>query len=108
MLSLPDKSRVRFDLANYAEQRYGDTAITSYTLLVSTSASGGVSVVSYNESRVMVKFAEGWKIVHVHKSPSYKSPLAPALAPARLRGMKSAPEETTCPTIHPAPTCPIP
>ena len=74
----PDKPRVRFDLANYAEQRYGDTAITSYTLLVSTSASGGVSVVSYNESRVMVKFAEGWKIVHVHKSPSYKSPLAPA------------------------------
>jgi hypothetical protein len=72
---LPERPRVRFDLANYAEQRYGDTAIASYTLLVSTSAAGGVSVVSYNESRVLVKFAEGWKVVHVHKSPTYKGPL---------------------------------
>src|SRR5688500_6947470 len=27
------RPRVRFDLANYREQRYGDTAIASYTLL---------------------------------------------------------------------------
>jgi hypothetical protein len=69
------RPRVRFDLANYREQRYGDTAIASYTLLVSTSSGAGVTVTSYNESRVMVKFAEGWKVVHVHKSPTYKSPL---------------------------------
>ncbi len=72
-----DRPRVRFDLSNYREQVYGDTAIASYTLLVSTSSGAGVTVTSYNESRVMVKFPEGWKIVHVHKSPTYKSPLVP-------------------------------
>ncbi len=68
---------VRFDLANYREQRYGDTAIASYTLLVSTSAGGGTTVRGYNESRVLVKFPEGWKVVHVHKSPTYRSPIEP-------------------------------
>jgi hypothetical protein len=72
------RPRVRFDLANYREQVYGDTAIASYTLLVSTSSGTGVTVTSYNESRVIVKFAEGWRVVHVHKSPTYKSPLVPA------------------------------
>ena len=72
-----EKPRSRFDLAHYREQRYGDTAICSYTIVVLTSAGQGVSVRSYNESRVMVKFAEGWKVVHVHKSPSYRSPLEP-------------------------------
>lgn len=72
-----ERPRVSFDLANYREQVYGDCAIASYTLLVSTSAGAGVTVTSYNESRVMVRFAEGWKVVHVHKSPTYKSPLAP-------------------------------
>jgi hypothetical protein len=70
-----ERPRVRFDLANFREQRYGDTAIASYTLLVSTSTGAGVTVTSYNESRVMVRFADGWKVVHVHKSPAYKSPL---------------------------------
>jgi hypothetical protein len=72
-----ERPRVRFDLSNYREQRYGDTAIASYTLLVSTSSGHGVSVTSYNESRVLVHFPAGWKVVHVHKSPAYKSPLAP-------------------------------
>jgi ketosteroid isomerase-like protein len=68
---------VRFDLANYREQVYGDTAIASYTLLISTSTGSGVTVRSYNESRVMVRFDGAWKVVHVHKSPTYKSPLEP-------------------------------
>jgi hypothetical protein len=74
---LQERPRVSFDLANYREQLYGDTAIASYTLLVSTSTGAGVTVTSYNESRVIVRFPEGWKVVHVHKSPTYKSPLAP-------------------------------
>jgi hypothetical protein len=69
--------RVRFDLANYREQVYGDCAIASYTLMVSTSTGSGVTVRAYNESRVIVKFAEGWRVVHVHKSPAYKSPIEP-------------------------------
>ncbi len=72
-----ERPRVHFDLSNYREQRYGDTAICSYTLLISTSAGAGVTVQSYNETRVIVKLAEGWRVVHVHKSPAYNSPMNP-------------------------------
>ena len=64
----------RFDLANLHIQRYGDTAIASYTLLTSTGTSQGVSVAAHNESRVMVKLEGEWKVVHVHKSPAYSAP----------------------------------
>jgi len=64
----------RFDLANLHIQRYADTAIASYTLLVSSASSQGVRVASHNESRVMVKIDGKWKVVHVHKSPSYTAP----------------------------------
>jgi hypothetical protein len=74
---LSEKPRVRFDLAHYAEQRYADTAIASYTMLISQSTPQGVRVNSYNESRVLVKFPEGWKVVHVHKSPAWNAPFQP-------------------------------
>lgn len=64
----------RFDLANLHIQRYGDTAIASYTLLVSTALPQGVRVAAHNESRVMVKFDGEWKVVHVHKSPAWQAP----------------------------------
>ena len=71
-------SSVRFDLANLHIQRYSDTAIASYTLLTSTGSRDGVKVAAHNESRVLVKIDEEWKVVHVHKSPSWKAPhLAP-------------------------------
>ena len=73
-----ERPRVHFDLSNYREQVYGDTAICSYTLLISTSAGNGVSVRSYNETRVIVKLGGAWQVVHVHKSPTYKSPMEPA------------------------------
>jgi hypothetical protein len=69
-----DMARTRFDLANYHEQRYGDTAICSYTLLISKGTSDGVTVVSYNESRVIIKMDGQWKVVHVHKSPAWAAP----------------------------------
>jgi hypothetical protein len=69
---LPKQSR--FDLANLRIQRYGDTAIASYTLLNSTGSSQGVQVAAHNESRVMVKLDGGWKVVHVHKSPAWPAP----------------------------------
>ena len=68
------KAETRFDLANLAVQRYGDTAIASYTLLISTALPEGVQVISHNESRVMVKVSGRWKVVHVHKSPSWPAP----------------------------------
>ena len=64
----------RIDLANLHIQRYGDTAIASYTLLASTADGDGVKVAAHNESRVMVKLDGKWKVVHVHKSPAYPAP----------------------------------
>ncbi len=66
--------KTRFDLSNLRIQRYGDTAIASYTLLISTSSAAGVQVAAHNESRVMVKLNSVWKVVHVHKSPAYSAP----------------------------------
>ena len=71
------KAETRFDLSNLSIQRYGDTAIASYTMLVSTALPDGVQVVSHNESRVMVKQGSHWKVVHVHKSPSWAAPHVP-------------------------------
>ncbi len=67
----------RFDLANLKIQRYGDTAIASYTLLISTSTDRGVTVASHNESRVMIKTENEWQVVHVHKSPAWPAPHQP-------------------------------
>jgi hypothetical protein len=71
------KNRVRFDLANYREQRYAHAAICSYTLLISKGTAKGVKVQSYNESRVLIKLEAGWRVAHVHKSPSWKAPFQP-------------------------------
>lgn len=71
------ESNTRMDLANLHIQRYGDTAIASYTLLVSSGTPQGVRVVAHNESRVIVKLDGNWKVVHVHKSPAYRSPHVP-------------------------------
>ena len=68
------ETQSRFDLANLHIQRYGDTAIASYTLLISTALPEGVKVASHNESRVMVKINGAWKVVHVHKSPAWPAP----------------------------------
>lgn len=68
------KSPTRFDLSNLHIQNYGDTAIASYTLLISTATPDGVTVASHNESRVIVKQNDAWKVVHVHKSPGWKAP----------------------------------
>ena len=72
-----EKSITRFDLSNLNIQNYGDTAIVSYTLLISTASPEGVKVASHNESRVIVKLDGAWKVVHVHKSPAWQAPHIP-------------------------------
>ena len=64
----------RFDLSNLLIQRYGDCAIASYTFLISTSSPEGEKVEDHNESRVLVKIDGEWKVVHVHKSPTWHAP----------------------------------
>jgi hypothetical protein len=72
-----EAARHRFDLANYREQRYGEAAICSYTLLVSKGSSKGVTVRSHHETRVLVRMDGAWKVVHVHKSPAWPAPYEP-------------------------------
>ena len=69
-----EKGKTRFDLSNLLIQRYGDTVIASYTMLISTALPEGVKVAAHNESRVIVKLNDEWKVVHVHKSPAYSAP----------------------------------
>jgi hypothetical protein len=69
-----EESVTRFDLANLRIQRYGDTAIASYTLLISTVMADRVNIAAHNESRVMINFDGQWKVVHVHKSPDWLAP----------------------------------
>ena len=72
------KATTRFDLSNLRVQNYGETAIASYTLLISTASAKGVKVASHNESRVIVKQNDMWKVVHVHKSPAWQAPHMPS------------------------------
>ncbi len=69
-----EKGETRFDFSNLINQRYGDMAIASYTLLISTALLEGVKVAAHNESRVIVKLNGEWKVVHVHKSPAWPAP----------------------------------
>ena len=71
------KSKTRFDLANLHIQDYGHSAIASYTLMISTASEDGVKVAAHNESRVMIKENDHWKVVHVHKSPAWQAPHIP-------------------------------
>lgn len=61
----------RYDLLEPRLQLYGDTAVLSYTFMLTLAKEeGGVSHRTYNESRVLVKQNGRWQVVHVHKSPA--------------------------------------
>lgn len=64
----------RYDILEPRLQRYGDTAIVSYTFMLTTVRDGDVSHRTHNESRVLVRGDTGWQVVHVHKSPAWRAP----------------------------------
>lgn len=64
----------RYDLWEPRLQLYGDTAIVSYTFMLTIAQESQIVRRQHNESRVLVKGDGGWKIVHVHKSPSWAAP----------------------------------
>ena len=65
----------RYDLLEPRLQLYGDTAVVSYTFMLTQAGEDGqLSHRTHNESRVLVKGADGWNVVHVHKSPAWRSP----------------------------------
>ena len=67
----------RYDLWEPRLQLHGDTAIVSYTFMLTAAREGSISHQSHNESRVLIKGENGWKVVHVHKSPAWKAPHEP-------------------------------
>ena len=64
----------RYDLWEPRLQLYGDTAIVSYTFMLTVAQDGKITHTKHNESRVLIKGESGWKIVHVHKSPAWNAP----------------------------------
>ena len=60
----------RYDLLEPRLQLYGNTAVISYTFMLSIATESGITHRSHNESRVLIKGEDGWKVVHVHKSPA--------------------------------------
>jgi len=67
----------RYDLLEPRLQHYGDTAICTYTLMLSRHTEEGITHTTHNESRVLVQRDGAWRVVHVHKSPAWNAPLTP-------------------------------
>lgn len=64
----------RFDLLEPRLQQYGDTAVVSYTFMLTMAKEDGIRHTLHNESRVLVRRDGAWQVVHVHKSPAWKAP----------------------------------
>jgi len=64
----------RYDLLEPRLQRYGDTAIVSYTFMLTIAGPAGIRHTLHNESRVLIRREGGWQVVHVHKSPAWRAP----------------------------------
>jgi hypothetical protein len=68
----------RYDLLEPRIQIYGDTAVVSYTFMLTRAHEDGhLTHRTHNESRVLVKENGQWSVVHVHKSPSWTAPYQP-------------------------------
>ena len=65
--------KIEHEILQPRVQRYEDTAILTYTLLIRAISEAGVVHRSHNESRVFHNFGTDdepdWKLVHCHKSP---------------------------------------
>ena len=68
------ESDFRYDLLEPRLQRYGDTAIVSYTFMLTVASGEGIRHTLHNESRVLVQRDGVWQVVHVHKSPAWRAP----------------------------------
>jgi hypothetical protein len=76
-------SDFRYDLWEPRVQIYGEagdgviTAVVSYTFMLTIATEAGIRHRSHNESRVLIKDKDGWQVVHVHKSPTWRAPHEP-------------------------------
>jgi hypothetical protein len=60
-------------------QLFEDVAIVTYTLLMRYITDQGVRHTEHNETRVFHRRANGWQLVHCHKSPMWPAPHAPVV-----------------------------
>jgi hypothetical protein len=72
------EAEFRYDLLEPRLQLYGDTAIVSYTFMLTKAREGDISHRYHNESRVLLRTDDSWQVVHVHKSPAWEAPLGPS------------------------------
>jgi ketosteroid isomerase-like protein len=59
---------VRADLLTPRVQIYGDAAVVTYTRLMTYAEDGRPHWARFNETRVLVRRTDGWKMVHFHRS----------------------------------------
>ncbi|MEP6754302.1 MAG: nuclear transport factor 2 family protein [Chthonomonadales bacterium] len=59
---------VRFDLLTPSANVYGESAVVTYTRLMTYSIDKKPLFRAFNESRVFVRFDGEWKMVHFHRS----------------------------------------
>jgi ketosteroid isomerase-like protein len=76
--SMKPEDAFRFDFLEPRLQLYGDTAVATYTLMVSVAREDSITHRTHNESRVLIKRDGVWQIVHVHKSPAWEAPFNPS------------------------------
>lgn len=67
----------RYDLLEPRLQLYGDTAIVTYTFMLTIASAEGIKHSLHNESRILIRRDENWQVVHVHKSPAWQAPRSP-------------------------------
>ena len=70
MAQNPDLKPTRFDMLTPQVQIYGETGIVTYTRLMTYNDGGRPRWATFNETRVFVKQAGAWKMVHCHRSPT--------------------------------------
>ena len=70
MAENPANRPARFDMLTPHVQIYGDTAIVTYTRLMTYDHEGKPTWRPFNETRVFVKEQDNWKMAHFHRSPT--------------------------------------
>jgi ketosteroid isomerase-like protein len=71
-------SDFRYDLLEPRLQLHGNTAVVSYTFMLTIAApDGAISHRLHNESRVLINEDGAWRVIHVHKSPAWRAPHDP-------------------------------
>ena len=70
MAANPELAPARCDMLTPHVQLYGDAAVVTYTRMMSYFDDGYPRMTTANESRVYIRQAGEWRMVHFHRSPT--------------------------------------